>query len=472
MVASTKKIVTRFAPSPTGFLHIGGARTALFNYLFAKHHGGDFLLRIEDTDRKRSTEEAVEAIFEGMSWLGLHHDQEVVFQYSRKDRHIEIAQQLLKSGHAYHCYSSKEELTAMRESAKKNGRPYGYDGTWRDRPAADAPKDVAPVVRFRAPKEGKTVIKDLVQGDVITQNDQLDDMILLRSDGTPTYMLSVVIDDHDMGVTHVLRGDDHLINAARQAQLIMSIGWELPEYAHIPLIHGADGAKLSKRHGALGVDAYRDMGYLPEAVKNYLLRLGWSHGDDEIISEEQATEWFGTEGLGKSPSRFDFAKLENINGQYMREITPNKRLLEVMTPVLEKLLNRELTEENKKLLLASLSEFKSRAKNINDLAEATLFLFAERPLTLIPKAEKLLKDDVKIMLGKLHDTFTNITDWTKENIEEAVKCFSETEDLKLGKVLQPVRAVLTGSNVSPSVFEILIWLGKDESLNRIRDQAE
>ncbi|MDG1996005.1 MAG: glutamate--tRNA ligase, partial [Emcibacteraceae bacterium] len=299
-----KKVVTRFAPSPTGFLHIGGARTALFNWLFTRHYGGEFRVRVEDTDRRRSTEEAVEAIFDGLNWLGLKADNDVVFQYANRNRHAEVAHKLLAEGKAYKCYCSKEELTEMRETAKADGRPLGYDGRWRDRDASEAPEGIDPVIRFKAPQTGKIVIKDLVQGDVTTQNEQLDDMILLRADGTPTYMLSVVVDDYDMGVTHVIRGDDHLTNAARQAQLINAIGWELPEYAHIPLIHGQDGAKLSKRHGALGVDAYRDMGYLPDAIKNYLLRLGWSHGDDEVISETQAIEWFDLDHVGRGPSRF------------------------------------------------------------------------------------------------------------------------------------------------------------------------
>jgi glutamyl-tRNA synthetase len=471
MAADINKVVTRFAPSPTGFLHIGGARTALFNWLFAAHHGGVFRLRIEDTDRKRSTDEATKAIFDGMNWLGLTSDEEVVFQYANRDRHAEIAQQLLDSGKAYHCYCSKEELSEMRDIARKEGHPVSYNGKWRDMKPSDAPKGIDPVVRFKAPKEGEITIHDLVQGDVTTRNDHLDDMILLRADGSPTYMLSVVVDDHDMGVTHIIRGDDHLVNAARQAQLINAIGWNLPIYAHIPLIHGADGAKLSKRHGALGVDVYRGMGYFPEAVKNYLLRLGWSHGDDEIISQEQAIEWFGTEGLGKSPSRFDFAKLENLNGHYIREIIPNDKLLVSLLPELEKIIGKTLNSSEKELLLSSLSEFKSRAKIIPELAQASAFLFADRPLTIIPKAEKLLNDDAKIILGKLHKIFSDISEWSKENLEEAVKKYSEETDLKLGKLLQPVRAALTGSNVSPSVFEIFIWLGKEETLNRMKDYS-
>lgn len=465
----TKKVITRFAPSPTGFLHIGGARTALFNWLFARHHGGEFHLRIEDTDRKRLTEGAVEAIYEGMNWLGLTHDGETVSQYAQRVRHVEVANQLLSSGKAYHCYCSPEELKEMRETARAEGRPMGYDGRWRDKGPADAPEGVKPVVRFKSPNEGETVIRDQVQGDVTVANVQLDDMILLRADGSPTYMLSVVVDDHDMGVTHVIRGDDHLTNAARQAQLILAIGWDLPIYAHIPLIHGPDGAKLSKRHGALGVEAYREMGYLPSALKNYLLRLGWAHGDDEIMSEQQAIEWFGLEGIGKSPSRFDFTKLENMNGYYIREVASNETLIEVCLPIIEKSLARVLTESEVTLLTSAMDEFKPRAKNINNLAESTLFLFASRPLQFIPKAEKILSEDARNILVDVATTLENNTSWNIETLEAEIKALSETKELKLGKIAQPIRASLTGSNVSPGIFDILIWLGKAESLARIKD---
>ncbi|WP_321391458.1 glutamate--tRNA ligase [Emcibacter sp.] len=471
MVTQNKKVVTRFAPSPTGFLHIGGARTALFNWLFARHHGGDFLLRIEDTDRKRSTEEAVEAIFDGMNWLGLHHDGEVVYQYARRDRHVEIAEKLLAEGKAYHCYCSQEELQEMRDKARAEGRPLKYDGRWRDRPASDAPEGVNPVVRFKAPQEGEQVINDHVQGKVTVANEQLDDMILLRADGSPTYMLSVVVDDCDMGVTHVIRGDDHLTNAFRQAQLIKAIGWELPEYAHIPLIHGSDGAKLSKRHGALGVDAYRDMGYLTSALKNYLLRLGWAHGDEEIISEQQAIEWFGLEGIGKSPARFDFAKLENLNGYYMREVESNETLAGLIRERIEAEIGRALTDSDMALLVSAMDELKPRAKNLNELAESTLFLFVTRPLSINEKAEKLLSDDARQMLGSLVAQLENVDDWQMDDLEEEVKSFAEVQELKLGKIAQPLRAALTGSNMSPGIYDVLLWLGKEESLARIRDQA-
>ena len=466
-----KKVVTRFAPSPTGFLHIGGARTALFNWLFTRHYGGEFRVRIEDTDRKRSTQEAVDAIFDGLNWLGLKADNGVVFQYEGRERHAEVANKLLADGKAYYCYCSKEELTKMRETAKEEGRPLGYDGRWRDRDPADAPKDVAPVIRFKAPKEGEITIKDLVQGDVTVQNKELDDMILLRADGTPTYMLSVVVDDYDMGVTHVIRGDDHLTNAARQAQLINAIGWELPQYAHIPLIHGSDGAKLSKRHGALGVDAYRDMGYLPDALKNYLLRLGWGHGDDEVISQEQAIEWFDLDGVGKSPSRFDFTKLENFNGINMRETASDQILAEGCLPFLEEKLQRVLSESEKQKLISALGELKNRAKNLIDLAVSAEFLFANRPLNIIPKAIKALNDDAKIILMKIHDDLNNEAEWNRDNLQIVIEKFIETQGIGFGKVAQPLRAALTGSNVSPGISEVLEWLGKDESLKRIKDQT-
>lgn len=471
MVSQMKKVVTRFAPSPTGFLHIGGARTALFNWLFTRHHGGEFLIRVEDTDRKRSTSEAVDAIFDGLGWLGLEGDRETVFQYEGRERHAEVAYQLLEQDKAYKCYASKEELAEMRETAKAEGRPLGYDGRWRDHDPADAPEGVDPVIRFKAPQTGEIVIKDHVQGDVTVQNKELDDMILLRADGTPTYMLSVVVDDYDMGVTHIIRGDDHLTNAARQAQLINAIGWDLPEYAHIPLIHGPDGAKLSKRHGALGVDAYRDMGYLPDALKNYLLRLGWAHGDDEVISEAQAIEWFDLDGVGKSPSRFDFTKLENLNGIYMRETASDQTLRDGCLPFLEEKIGRTLDEDEKQQLLSALGELKNRAKNLIDLAESAKFLYASRPFEIIPKAMKSLNDDGKATLSKIHQDLEYVNDWSRENLQSAIENFVEREEIGFGKVAQPLRAALTGSNVSPGISEVLEWLGKSESLARIKDQS-
>lgn len=463
-------VVTRFAPSPTGFLHIGGARTALFNWLYAKHTGGKFLLRVEDTDRKRSTPEAVEAILDGIQWLGLDHDDDVVYQFSRADRHKEIAEELLANGHAYKCYCSPEELAEMRETAKAEGRPMGYDGRWRDWDPSDAPAGVDPVIRIKAPESGETVIKDQVQGDVTFQNDQLDDFIILRADGTPTYMLSVVVDDHDMGVTHVIRGDDHLNNAARQSAVYTAMGWDQPVFAHIPLIHGADGAKLSKRHGALGVDAYRDMGYLPEAIRNYLLRLGWSHGDEEVISTEQAIEWFDIGNINKGASRFDFAKLENLNGIYIRQ-TDNNDLLSAITPALEDIKGSPLVDHNNTHILELMDALKERAKVMPDLVEAAAFLVKSAPLDLDEKAETLLSPENRSMLQDLAARLDALPAWEHDALADAVKDFAKDIGLKMGKVGPPLRAALTGRGVSPSIFEILEIMGKEESLGRIRAVA-
>ncbi|MDF2368714.1 glutamate--tRNA ligase [Sneathiella sp.] len=461
-------VVTRFAPSPTGFLHIGGARTALFNWLYARHNKGKFLLRIEDTDRERSTDAAIEAIFEGMKWLGLDWDEEPVFQFSRRERHAEIAQQLLDEGKAYHCYASKEELAEMREKARAEGRPPVYDGRWRDRDPSDAPADVDPVVRFKSPNEGATVIHDRVQGDVTFANEQLDDMILLRADGTPTYMLSVVVDDHDMEVTDIIRGDDHLTNAARQKQLIEAIGWPVPNHTHIPLIHGPDGAKLSKRHGALGVEAYRDMGYLPEALRNYLLRLGWSHGDDEVISTEQAIEWFNLENVGKSAARFDFAKLENLNGHYIRQ-ADNAYLTSLVGPILAENTGQVISSNQLKLIEKAMNGLKERAKSVNSLAESSLFLVAERPLALDKKAESLITEEARAVLMRLADRLETLDQWSEDTVEAAVRAAAEAEGLKLGKIAQPLRAALTGTTVSPGIFDVLDVLGREQSIGRIRD---
>ena len=470
MSTDTSTVVTRFAPSPTGFLHIGGARTALFNWLFARHHGGQFRLRIEDTDRKRSTQEAIDAILDGLDWLGLQHDDEVVFQFARAARHAELAKELLAKGHAYHCYCSPEELEEMRATARAEGRPMRYDGRWRDRDPAEAPAGVDPVVRLKMPQDGETTIADLVQGDVTVGNDQLDDMILLRADGTPTYMLSVVVDDHDMGVTHVIRGDDHLTNAFRQTQLYRALGWEAPHFAHIPLIHGPDGAKLSKRHGALGVEAYRDMGYLPEALRNYLLRLGWGHGDDEVISTPQAIEWFDLDGVGKSAARFDFVKLENLNGHYLREAASD-RLVELLLPRLEQMLGKAVDETGRSRLLAGMDGLKARAKNLVELAENAVFYLTDRPLSLNAKAEKILKPEARARLKLLHDSLSALPEWSEEATEAAVRAFAEKEGCKLGDAAQPLRAALTGSNMSPGIFEVMAVLGREESLARIADQS-
>lgn len=468
----SSSVITRFAPSPTGFLHIGGGRTALFNWAFAKNQGGKMLLRIEDTDRERSTPEAVDAILDGLTWLGLDWDGEVVSQYARASRHREVAEILLAKGHAYRCYCSPEELQAMREKAEAEKRPVRYDGTWRDRDPATAPPGVKPAIRFKAPQQGETVIEDHVQGRVVFQNKELDDLIILRSDGNPTYNLSVVVDDHDMSVTHIVRGVDHLTNAARQTQIYKAMGWLVPEMAHIPLIHGPDGAKLSKRHGALGVEAYRAMGYLPQAMRNYLARLGWSHGDDEIFSTGQMVSWFGLDGVGKSPSRFDFVKLENLNGHYMRS-TPDTELLEAFLAFLPHIAGgpemlARIDAGMRAKLLRAMAGLKERAKTLVDLMKSAQFLFAERPLTLDDKAKQIMADGgvdaLKALLPVLE-----AADWNVQSLEAAVKAHAEQTGAKLGKLAQPLRAVLTGTSTSPGIFDVLDVLGREESLNRITD---
>ncbi|WP_207458491.1 glutamate--tRNA ligase [Azospirillum sp. SYSU D00513] len=463
-------VVTRFAPSPTGFLHIGGARTALFNWLYARGQGGKFLLRIEDTDRQRSTQEAVDAILDGMKWLGLEWDGEAISQFERKDRHAEVARQMIAAGRAYHCYTSPQELEEMRAAQKAAGQPVRYDGRWRDRDPSEAPEGVAPVVRLRAPQEGETVLKDRVQGEVRVQNAQLDDLILLRADGTPTYLLAVVVDDHDMGVTHVVRGDDHLTNTFRQIQIYNAMGWDLPEFGHIPLIHGPDGAKLSKRHGALGVDAYRDMGYLPEAVRNYLLRLGWAHGDDEIISTEQAVEWFNLEGIGRSPSRFDFAKLENLNAHYMRQ-ADDARLVGLIRPRLEADLGRALNDDETALLTRAMNGLKQRARTVVDLAQSARFYVTARPLPLDEKSAALLDEKGRAVLKELAGLFQAEESFTAAALEAKVRQFAEERGEKLGKIAQPLRAALTGSTVSPPIFEVAELLGREETLGRMGDAS-
>ncbi len=463
-------IVTRFAPSPTGYLHIGGARTALFNWLFARHHKGKFLLRIEDTDRARSTEDAVHAIVDGLKWLELDWDGDALSQYARAGRHAEVVQTLLENGHAYRCYASPEELAEMREAARSQGKTRLYDGRWRDRDPAEAPEGVAPVVRFKAPLEGDTSINDVVQGKVSVRNENLDDIVLMRADGTPTYMLAVVVDDHDMGVTHVIRGDDHLNNALRQFNLIRALGWDEPVYAHISLIHGPDGAKMSKRHGALGVDAYRDMGYLPEAMRNYLLRLGWSHGNDEIISTRQAVEWFGLEGLGKSAARFDFAKLTNLNAHYLRE-TEDERLASELEPWVSRALGRGLDDSERQRLRDALPDLKQRAKTLVDLADSALFYFSDGAPDLDDKAQSLLDEEALGLLERLIPALDPIEPWSAETLEEAIRRFAETEGLKLGKVAQPLRAALTGRAVSPGVFDVMRVLGREDTLRRLRGRA-
>ena len=461
-------VVTRFAPSPTGFLHIGGARTALFNWLFARHHGGRYLLRIEDTDRQRSTEPAIEAIFGGLHWLGLDADEPPIFQFARAGRHAEVAHDLLAKGHAYRCYATPEELEEMRAKAKAEGRPMRYDGRWRDRDPAEAPAAVKPVIRLKAPQEGETVIEDRVQGRVTVANAQLDDMVLLRADGTPTYMLSVVVDDHDMGITHVIRGDDHLTNAFRQTQLYRACGWEAPVFAHVPLIHGPDGAKLSKRHGALGVDAYREMGYLPEALRNYLLRLGWAHGDEEIISTQQAIQWFDLDAVGRSPSRFDFAKLTNLNAHYLREAADERLVAEILPRLLASV--GPVDEEGRERLRRGMPGLKARARTLADLAQAAEFYLRKRPILPDEKAAKVLSADARARLAQLAGALAGCT-WRATDLEAAARGLAEESGLKLGDLAQPLRAAATGSTVSPPIFEVLEVLGRDEALARIADAA-
>ena len=468
--AAGRAVVTRFAPSPTGFLHIGGARTALFNWLYARHTGGRTLLRIEDTDRARSTQEAIDAIISGLAWLGLDWDEEPVFQSQRESRHAEVASMLLDHGYAYRCYATPEELDTMRAEQRAAKKPLRYDGRWRDRDPVEAPAGAPFVVRIKAPTDGETIIDDVVQGRVRVANAELDDFVILRSDGTPTYMLAVVVDDHDMRVTHVIRGDDHLNNAFRQLPIIRAMnaiegGWDDPVYGHIPLIHGADGAKLSKRHGALGVEAYRDeMGILPEALSNYLLRLGWGYGDEDVISREKAIELFDVSGIGKSPSRFDLAKLQHLNGIYLRD-ADDARLAALAA-------DRIAAPVDMALLVKAMPHLKTRAKDINELADSAGFLFATRPLAIDDKAAKLLTDDARILLGAINDRLTGQSGWTTEALEATLKEMAGELGLGLGKLAQPLRAALTGTTTSPGIFDVLVLLGRDESLARISAQAQ
>ncbi len=471
----TDTVVTRFAPSPTGFLHIGGGRTALFNWLYARGRGGKMLLRIEDTDRERSTQAAIDAILDGLAWLGIDWDGETIYQFARSARHREVAEQLLAAGKAYHCYASPEELAQMREAARREGRSKLYDGRWRDRDPREAPPGIKPVIRLKAPLTGETIIEDQVQGRVTWQNENLDDLVLLRSDGTPTYMLAVVVDDHDMGVTHVIRGDDHLTNAARQSQIYDALGWRIPVMSHIPLIHGPDGSKLSKRHGALGVDAYRAMGYLPAAMRNYLVRLGWSHGDQEIFSTEEMIAAFDLPQIGRSPARFDFAKLENLNGHYIRNCA-DAELLAAIKNVLPHVaqgaeLKSKLTPALEAKLLAAMPGLKERAKTLVELIESARYLYASRPLALDDKAAALLTPEARALMGTLAADLAAVDPWTAETTEAAVRAFAEAQGVKLGAVAQPLRAALTGRATSPGIFDVLIVLGKDESLARLNDQA-
>ena len=471
----TAQVVTRFAPSPTGFLHIGGARTALFNWLYARKAGGKMLLRIEDTDRERSTDAAIAAILDGLKWLELDWDGEVIYQFSRAARHREVAESLLAAGKAYHCYATPEELAAMREKARAEGRTRLYDGRWRDRDPSEAPAGMKPTIRLRAPLTGETVIEDQVQGRVVWQNENLDDLVLLRGDGTPTYMLAVVVDDHDMAVTHIIRGDDHLINAARQKQIYEALGWDIPSMSHIPLIHGPDGSKLSKRHGALGVDAYRAMGYLPAALRNYLVRLGWSHGDQEIFSTEEMIAAFDLSGIGKSAARFDFAKLENLNGHYIRH-TDDQSLVKMFEAVLPFVahgaeLAAKLNDKSRGQLLQAMPSLKERAKTLIELIDSAYYIFADRPLEIDAKAASLLTPENRLLIGRLRVALWEVKNWTAAETETAMRAFADQNGLKFGAVAQPLRAALTGRSTSPGIFDVLAVLGRDESLARLDDQG-
>lgn len=506
--ASTSAPVVRFAPSPTGYLHIGGARTALFNWLYARGRGGKFLLRIEDTDRERNNEAAVAAILDGLKWLELDWDGEAVSQFSRADRHRAVANELLAKGAAYHCYASPAEIEAAREAAKAEGRRQIFLSPWRDRDPSEAPKDVKPTIRLKAPRDGETVIEDHVQGRVVFPNKDLDDLILLRSDGNPTYNLAVVVDDHDMGITHVVRGVDHLTNAARQLQIYQGMGWEVPDFAHVPLIHGADGAKLSKRHGAQGVEEYRSMGYLPVALRNYLVRLGWSHGDDEIISTEQLIAWFDIDAINKSAARFDFKKLDDLNGHYIRQADDKDLLQQIKAmlphqdyaalaemPIDPKAPPRADAALGKEVLAltdgvatgaelaarfesvgwekfeTAMPSLKERAKTLSELVASALFLVASRPLKLDDKAGKLIDPEAREALGALLKRFEGVSAWRADTLEAEVRAFCEETGKKLGKVAQPLRAALTGRAVSPPVFTVLEVLGREESLSRMQDAA-
>jgi glutamyl-tRNA synthetase len=474
--AAGAKVVTRFAPSPTGFLHIGGGRTALFNWLYARHTGGKMLLRIEDTDRERSKPEHVAAIIDGLKWLGLDWNGEPISQFARVARHQEVARELLTNGRAYNCYLTPEELAAMRAKAEAEKRPLTIVSPWRDRDPSEAPAGLKPAIRLRTARTGETVVDDQVQGRVVFRNEDLDDMIILRSDGAPTYNFAVVVDDHDMGVTHIIRGVDHLTNAARQIQVYNACGWTVPTLAHIPLVHGPDGAKLSKRHGAQGVEEYRAMGYLPAALRNYLARLGWSHGDDEIFSTEQAIAWFDIKDVGKSPGRFDFAKLADLNGHYIRAM-PDTELMEHIKTLLPFIPNgpaiqAQLDATGWTPLAIALPSLKERAKTLVELIDNAGFLFASRPLAMDDKASKVLDADARRQLGLLIPSLEKVKPFEAAALEAEVRRFAEATGAKLGKIAQPLRAALTGRAVSPPVFDVMHALGAEEALARLKDQAQ
>jgi glutamyl-tRNA synthetase len=456
----TTKVVTRFAPSPTGFLHIGGARTGLFNYLFAKHHGGKFLLRIEDTDRARSTQEATDALLSGLKWLGLDWDEEPIHQFARSHIHAKAAHELIEKDAAYYCYMSQAEIETERNAAMMEGHSFIINSPWRDADPSTYPKDQKPVIRLKAPKTGETITKDLVQGDVVVANDHLDDMILLRSDGTPTYMLAVVVDDHEMGVTHIIRGDDHLTNAARQILLYKAFGWDVPQMAHIPLIHGPDGAKLSKRHGAVGVEWYEEAGYLPEAMCNYLLRLGWGHGNDEIISQEEAIKWFDVGHIGKSPSRLDFDKMKYINAHYLKEME-NDRLLEKVLKLLPK-----VSDLSKIAIGKALDSLKPRCHLINEIAAMAHIYIIEEEIAISEDAKLIIENSDKNIIKEAITTIEEAADL--EHISDQLKILAEKHGLKIGELMRPIRALITGMSNSPSVFEIINIIGKEATVKRLR----
>ncbi|MDF2965507.1 MAG: glutamate--tRNA ligase [Rickettsiaceae bacterium] len=458
------KVITRFAPSPTGYLHVGGARTALFNYLFARHHKGKFLLRIEDTDRARSTESAIDAIFNGLKWLNIDWDEDVVFQFSRAARHAEVAYELVENGKAYFCFTQQDEVNRQREEAIQKGEHFLFNSPWRDKAPEDHPNNIKPVVRLKAPRTGQTIVNDLLQGQVVVENSHLDDMVLLRSDGTPTYMLSVVVDDHDMNITHIIRGDDHLNNASRQMLIYQAMNWDIPHFVHIPLIHGQDGAKLSKRHGALGVDAYRDMGYLPEAINNYLLRLGWSHGNDEIISRDQAIEWFNLESLGKSPARLDFDKMNNLNAHYLKE-ADNVRLVDLILRELNN--DYEIDEQSKGFIMKGMDGLKIRAKTVNELALQARIYIKNNPIMPDGEATEILNNLDKSLLKEVISLLGNIEYFTQENVQSGLKALAEQKSMKIGELMKPLRVLMTGQTQSPSVFEIMAILGKEITTERL-----
>ncbi|NRB10352.1 MAG: glutamate--tRNA ligase [Rickettsiaceae bacterium] len=456
-------IVTRFAPSPTGYLHIGGARTALFNYLFAKKHNGKFLLRVEDTDKKRSTTDAIDAIFTSLKWLDIQWDDEVVYQSKQEQRHKEVALELVEKGLAYYCFTPQEEIITAREKALAAKQHFIFKSKWRDTDPKDYPQNIKPVVRLKAPETGQTIVKDQLQGNVVIENSHLDDMILLRSDGTPTYMLAVVVDDHDMGVTHIIRGDDHLNNASRQQLLYQALNWQIPEMVHIPLIHGTDGAKLSKRHGALGAEHYKDMGYLPEALCNYLLRLGWSHGDDEVILREQAIKWFDIKGLGKSPSRLDFAKMENLNSIYLRNMD-NEKLSKMVVDNID----IKLSKQSQDCIKAGIDSLKPRVKLLNELYDLAKIYIIDQDITISDEALDIIKKTDTNIINQVINAIKNETKLEQESLKELLKNIAKDNDLKLGVLMQPIRALITGMVNSPSVFEIITIIGKEQSLERLQ----